>query len=95
MKRIGRFRRKTRSKLSKHFRQKGKISLSKYFQEFKQGDKVRLDAEPAVHKGMYNPRFAGKQAVIRGKKGRCYEVIFDDNNKEKCLVVHPVHLRRM
>ena len=58
--RIGSFRRKTRSKLSKKAKTKGKISLSSYFQSFKQGDKVALKAEPAVQKGMYFPRQYGK-----------------------------------
>ncbi len=95
MKRIGRTRRKTRAKFTKNYRQKGKISLSKYFQKFAEGDKVMLTVEPAVHKGMYDPRFMGKAATIKRKNGRCYEVNIMDGKKEKCLIVHPVHLKRL
>lgn len=95
MKRTGRARRKTRSKLSKHFRQRGKISLTNYFQSFKEGDRVVLTVEPAVHKGMYDPKYMGKAGIIKRKNGRCYEVNIKDGKKEKCLIVHPVHLKRL
>lgn len=94
MQRIGGFRRKTRSKLAKNFREKGKISIARFIQEFKEGDIVCLKAEPAVQKGMYFPRFHGKSAVVIGKRGKCYEVKIKDNNQEKTLIVHPIHLRR-
>jgi ribosomal protein L21E len=94
MKRLGGFRRRTRDKLKKPFRQRGKISLQKYFQEFKVGDKVRLAAEPAVQKGMYFPRFHGKVGIVACKRGRCYEVSIDDLGQQKRIIVHPVHLKR-
>lgn len=94
MKRIGRARRKTRSKLSKHFRQRGKISLTKYFQAFKSGDKVILGMESSVHKGMYDPKYIGKYGTIKRKNGKCYEVLINDRKKDKLLIVHPVHLKK-
>ena len=94
MKRIGRFRRKSRAKFTKSIRKKGKISLTKYFQTFKEGDQVMLNVEPAIHKGMYHPRFIGKAGIINKKNGRCYEVLIKDQNKEKTLIVHPVHLKK-
>ena len=95
MQRIGGFRRKTRHKMAKNVRSKGKISLSKYFQEFKDGDRVCLVAEPAVQKGMYYPRFYGKAGTIVGKRGRCYEVQIKDGSLSKLLIVHPVHMNRL
>jgi len=92
--RTGGSRRKTRSKFKKSIRRKGKISLSKYFQTFNENDIVRLNAEPAYQKGMYFPRFHNKAGIIRGKKGKCYEVMIKDGNKEKMLIVHPVHLKK-
>ena len=94
VKRIGGFRRKTRYKFRKQKRNRGKISMTNYFQSFNVGDRVHLGVEPAVQKGMYFPAYIGKTGVIRGKRGRCYEVTIHDINKEKVLVVHPVHLRR-
>jgi len=95
VKKIGSFRRKTRHKLSKNIRRKGKISLSSYFQAFKAGERVVLKAESSVHKGMYRPRFHGRAGVIKEKKGSCYEVMINDHNKQKTIIVHPIHLKRI
>lgn len=95
MQRIGGFRRKTRHKLSKNYRDKGKVNLTRYFQEFKSGEKVCLVAEPSIHIGEYFPRFHGKSASVIKKRGVCYEVTIKDGSLSKTLIVHPVHLRRM
>jgi len=95
VKRIGSSRRKSRHKLKQHYRNKGKVPLSKYFQEFNQGDKVALVANPAVSKGMYFPRFHGIVGTINGKKGFCYQVALKDGQKQKTFNVHPVHLKKV
>ena len=92
--RKGGVRRKTRYKFTKEKRQRGKISMTKYFQAFSAGDRVLLDVEPAVQKGMYHPQFMGKAGVVKGQRGRCYVVTINDLGKEKKLIVHPVHLKR-
>ena len=94
-KRIGGARRKTRHKLSKKTRKKGKIPLTAYFQKFEAGDKVVLKAEPAVQKGMYHPNYYGKSGIIQRKQGRCYEIAIKDRSKQKVLIVHPAHLKRI
>ena len=94
VKRIGGIRRKTRYKFKKHIRTRGKISILRYFQSFKSGEKVFLDLEPAVQKGMYYPRFLGRMGIVKAKRGRCYEIKINDIGKEKTLIVHPVHLKR-
>ncbi|MAG08228.1 50S ribosomal protein L21e [Candidatus Woesearchaeota archaeon] len=94
VKRIGGTRRKTRNKFSKNIRKKGKISLRKYFQEFKKGEKVLLNIEPGIQKGIYSHRFHSKIGVIKEKKGNCYTVAIKDKSKQKTLVIHPVHLRK-
>ena len=93
--RIGGQRRKTRFKLQKGYRQKGKISLSKYFQKLEMGQRVLFKAESAVQGGMYHPRFHGKVATVVGKQGACYMVKFKDHKKEKQMIVHPIHLRKV
>jgi len=95
VKRKGRFRRKTRSKLRKSLRKKGKISIKKYFQKFKEGERVYLKAEPAIQKGMFFPKYSGKSGVVKRKKGNCYEVLVKDKGKEKILIVHPIHLKKV
>jgi len=94
-KRIGGFRRKTRHKLRKNFRQKGKLSLTRYYNEFNVEDKVQLLADPGIQKGMYFPRFHGKRGIVTGKKGNCYQIDIKDGGKAKKLVVHPVHLKKV
>ena len=93
-KRIGGLRRRTRRKFSKNIRRKGKISTTRYVQEFKEGDRVVLLAEPAVQKSLYHHRHHGRQGIVQGKRGRCYEILIRDINKEKKVIVHPVHLKR-
>ena len=94
VKRIGGLRRRTRYKFRKEKRSRGKISMTRYFQSFNLGDRVYLTVESAVQKGMYHPRFMGRAGVVKGKRGKCYEVTINDMGKEKILIVHPVHLKR-
>ena len=93
--RKGGFRRKTRYKLSKPIRNKGKISQRRFFQNLEVGEKVTLAAEPAYQKGMYYPRFHGKVGTVKSKVGQCYNVAIKDHDKDKLLIVHPVHLKKL
>lgn len=93
--RSGGFRRKTRGILKKKKNDKGKISIKNYLQGYNKGDRICLVAEPAVQKGMHFPKFNGKSGVIQDKRGNCYEILIKDGGKEKLLIVHPVHLRRI
>ncbi len=93
--RIGSSRRKTRNKFKKGVREKGKISITRYFQKLESGDKVILNAEPAVQRGLYHPRFHGKMVTVKGLKGRSYVVELKDRTVVKELIVHPVHLKRV
>ena len=94
-KRIGGARRKTRHKLKKRVQARGKISIRKYMQPFKTGERVALAAESAVQKGMYFPRFHGRTGVVTGMQGECYTIAFRDGGKEKTVIAHPVHLRKV
>jgi large subunit ribosomal protein L21e len=93
--RIGGARRKTRQKYKKNYKESGKISQRRYLQVLVAGDKVSLSSEPAVQKGMYHRRFHGKVGTVSKRLGRCYEVVIYDHDKEKRLIVHPVHLRKV
>lgn len=95
MSRLGGVRRKKSALLTKSSRKKGKISHRDYLAEYKEGDNVALRYEPAVFKGTYCPRFAGKTGIVTAKLGTCYEVKIKDFKKEKKLVVHPVHLKKV
>jgi ribosomal protein L21E len=99
VKRIGGSRRKTRCKLTKNVRTRGKISLKKYFQEFSSGDKVVLLTDSSCHRGMFFRRFYGTIGTVLNKCGKkrdsCYSVAIKDNGKEKKVIVHPIHLKRI
>ncbi|MBS3128996.1 50S ribosomal protein L21e [Candidatus Woesearchaeota archaeon] len=96
VKRIGSSRRKTRYLFTNPKRKKGKLSLTKYLLHYQEGDRVVLKGEPSrVHEGLYFPRFHGKMGVISTKKGSCYHVLIKDGKKEKTLIVHPVHMRKL
>jgi len=93
--RVGGARRKTRYKFKKDYKTKGKISHRRYLQALSVGDRVALDAESSVQEGMYFRRFHGKHGIVEKKLGSCYEITIHDKDKEKHLVVHPVHLRKL
>ena len=93
-KRLAGFRKRTRHKLQKSARNAGKISLKRFFQKLLVGDKVSLNAEPAVHGGLYRMKFHNKNGIVVGMKGRCYEVAVKDGGKTKTFIVHPVHLKK-
>jgi large subunit ribosomal protein L21e len=95
VKSVGGFRSRTRHKLKKNVRTRGKISLTRFFQTFKVGERVILKAEPAYQKGMYFPRFHGRSGLVEKKIGTCYEVKMNDHGKNKLLIVHPVHLKKV
>ncbi len=94
-KRIGGNRRKTRGCFKKKSTQKGKISLTRYLQTLKEGDRVVLKAEPAIQKGMYFRRFHGKIGVVKNQVGKCYHVEIKDGGKQKLVIAHPVHLKKV
>jgi len=90
---IGGSKRKARHKLKKGRRQKGKISISKFMQSFNLGQRVHLSIEPSIHKGDYHTQYIGKTGIVKGIRGRCYEVAIRDGDKEKLLIIHPIHLK--
>ena len=62
-------------------------------QTFDVGQRVHLSIEPSIHKGDYPLKYVGKTGIVRGSRGRCYEVTINDKGKEKLLIIHPVHLK--
>ena len=92
--RLGGLRRRTRKKMTKAPGTHGNISIARYLQEFIPGDRVAIDVEPAVHKGLFDPKFQGLTGTVTRKAGRCYEVEVKDQDQKKRLVVHPAHLTR-
>jgi large subunit ribosomal protein L21e len=84
----------TRFKLSKGTREKP-INISIFLQKFKEGDRATIKINPSFHGGAPHPRFNGLSGLVEGKQGNCYIVRTRDGNKEKSMIVHPVHLRKL
>ena len=80
-------------KLRKNYKKKGKPPVNRYLQEFAEGATVHISIESSEHKGMPDPKYQGKTGKIVEKRGRSYVVQIRDGNKQKQLIVAPVHMR--
>jgi len=69
--------------------------MTSFFQTLNVGDKVVFMADSSHHGSLYHAPFHGRAGAVDGMQGQCYKVKFKDGNKEKMLLVHPVHLRKM
>ncbi|MEM1507792.1 MAG: 50S ribosomal protein L21e [Candidatus Bathyarchaeia archaeon] len=87
------YRRKTRALLRKRVRERGKSSLSRLLYEYKPGDKVVIDIDPSIHKGMPHRRYHGRVGVIVAKRGRSYEVNVTQGEASKLIIVRPEHIK--
>jgi large subunit ribosomal protein L21e len=87
------YRKKTRALLRKSPRDRGKSSLSRILYEYRPGDKVIIDIDPSIHKGMPHRRYHGKVGVIIAKRGRAYEVSVTQGDATKEIIVRPEHMK--
>ena len=87
-------RRKSRSTLSKRVREKGRIPLSRLLAEYDLGDKVVIDINSGVHKGMPHKRFQGKVANIVEKRGKAYVLEIPQRKKSKFIISAPHHIKK-
>jgi large subunit ribosomal protein L21e len=78
----------------KPVRTRGKLQLSRYFQDLKTGDFVAISREPAVQSS-FPERFQGITGVVKGRKGKSYMIKIKDGNKEKELLIEPIHLKKI
>jgi large subunit ribosomal protein L21e len=86
------YRVKTRALLKRGPRERGKTGLSKILHEYKPGEKVVIDIDPSVHKGMPHRRYQGKIGVITSKRGRAYVVDVTQGKAVKEILIRPEHL---
>jgi len=61
--------------------------------EYKEGDRVYIVTDPAVHKAMPHRRYHGKVGVVVGRRGRAYIVHVKLGRKIKTLFLLPEHMR--
>ncbi|VVB78712.1 50S ribosomal protein L21e [uncultured archaeon] len=78
----------------KQLKTRGKIRFSHYFKEFKDGDRVTVIRDLALHP-KFPKQIQGRSGTIIGKRGNSYILKMNDLNKEKTYIIHPVHLRKL
>ena len=80
--------------LTKRVREKGKLGLSRLLAEYEVGDKVVINIDPAIHKGMPHKRFQGKVGTIIEKRGKAYILDIPQRKTSKLVVAGPEHVRK-
>jgi large subunit ribosomal protein L21e len=83
-----------RKTLTRTPRNKGKVSVVKQLKSYEIGDNVLVKLEPMIKKNLIHKRFLNKTGVIIEKRGNAYRVRVKDLNKEKDVLVLPVHLMK-
>ena len=78
----------------KSIRTRGKLQFSKYFQNLKKGDFVAIVEDRAVD-SVFPKRLQGRTGVVEGKRGRSYIIKIKDIEKEKNLIIAPIHLKKI
>jgi large subunit ribosomal protein L21e len=86
--------RKSRSILTKRVRERGKLGLSRLLADYEVGEKVIINIDSGIHKGMPHKRYQGKVGTIVEKRGRAYVVEIPQRKTSKLIVSTPEHLRR-
>ena len=86
-------RRKTRYKLKKSVRTQGTAPVSHAIRRFEPGQKVHIDLDPSVHKGMPNPKFHGRTGTVVEQRGNAYIVEVTDGNALKTVIARPQHIK--
>jgi len=87
------YRKKSRRLFSRKPREHGKLGLSRLLQKYEPGDKVVINIDSSIHKGMPHRRYQGRVGVVRSKRGRSYEVSVTLGDAVKEIVVRPEHLK--
>lgn len=81
------------SKHSRNLRSQGRVAITRFLQTFKEGDRVRINVNPAIRKGRpTNLRFNYLNGVVASKRGNGYVVKIKDCGKGKEIVVTNAHL---
>lgn len=80
--------------LTKRVRERGKLGLSRLLVEYEVGEKVVIDIDSGVHRGMPHKRFQGKVGTVVERRGRAYVVEIPNGKTVKLITAKPEHLRR-
>jgi large subunit ribosomal protein L21e len=80
--------------LTKRVREKGKLGLSRLLAKYEVGDKVIINIDPGIHKGMPHKRFQGKVGTVVEKRGRSYVLDLPQRKTSKYIIAGPEHIKR-
>ena len=83
------------SKQGRNLKSKGRRPITHQLKTLEVGDLVRIDVDPRFAAGMPHLRFNHRSGFIKAKRGKAYEVQFNDGNKVKILLMTNVHLKKM
>lgn len=87
-------RHRTRKLMKKSVRERGAVPpLSRVLIEYRVGDKVYIDVNPAIHRGMPHRRYIGKVGKVVGFRGRTLIVEVEVGSKIKKLFLLPEHVK--
>lgn len=87
-------RRKSRKALRKPVRARGKLGLTRLLAGYEEGDKVVIDIDSAIHKGMPHRRYQGRVGTVVEGRGRAFIVEIPQRRTSKLIIAGPEHLRR-
>ena len=87
------FRSRTRKLLTRKPRERGNVGLSRILRDYQPGEKVVVQINSSVHKGMPHRRYYGKIGVIVEKRGRSYVIDVAQKKVMREIIVRPEHLK--
>jgi len=87
-------RRKSRGVLTKRVRERGKLGLSRLLAKYEVGDKVVINIDPAIHKGMPHKRFQGKVATVVEKRGKAFVLDIPQRKTSKLVIAGREHIQK-
>lgn len=88
------YRSRTRKVLRKRVYEKYlSLKVTPLLYRYNPGDRVVIDIDPSVHKGMPHRRYQGKIAVVSGVRGRAYILEVRVGGKVKQIIARPEHIR--
>lgn len=87
-------RHRSRKIMKKQIRERGAVpSLSSIIIDYRPGDKVYIDVDPAVHGGIPHRRYIGSVGTVVGNRGRALIVEVSVGSKTKKLFLLPEHVK--
>jgi len=86
---------KSRSKLTKHPRNRGMSPITRAIQELPVGTRVSIMLDSGVAKGQPHHRYQGRIGIVSARRGRAYIVEVPDGGSVKKVISRPDHLKVM